>query len=307
MAHTDDKDVYGDALQDQDALPTTTHNTHERDAVELQGELPVATSTVARAFQKISMEEQRKQAAKMHSFFMDDDKDFNRLNAPGSNRGAVVLTIVPSTQKIRVLHSLGFGTRWFHKVNPIAGKLLALVGDGDSTCEPDPMVLEVKAADKIIALMPTGDMVEAEIHHTVHVSQDKHHKHPTRNLTLNKKPSKKILFCTGRNLCHVYLLYTYARHKTPSTPCHTLSLVRHIQKYTCPVTSSNEEAPPATQSENSTQAQPSNRNKSNTSSLSPFTFTMDFDDLDIPNCHHAQADHSNRVIPETYLLQNDVI
>lgn len=40
---------------------------------------------------------------------------------------------------------------------------MALVGDGDATCAPDPMVLDVKAAAKSIALMPTEAMVEAEI------------------------------------------------------------------------------------------------------------------------------------------------
>lgn len=69
----------------------------EREAVELQGELPAATSTVAKVLQTIPMEEQRKQVVRMHSFFMEDDKVFNVLNAPGSNEGAVVLTIVPST------------------------------------------------------------------------------------------------------------------------------------------------------------------------------------------------------------------
>lgn len=98
MAQTDDEDVFGDALQDHtqqehkapqpsDALATTTQPTQESKAVELREELPAAKSTVAKVFQKISMEEQRQQATRLHSFLMEDDKDYNALHGSHHSTG----------------------------------------------------------------------------------------------------------------------------------------------------------------------------------------------------------------------------
>lgn len=127
-----------DSLQ----LPTQENN----------GDLPAAVSNVAQKFAEVARADQRAQTKKVWEFLLKEEKDLMALNL--EQLAIVLLVIVPETMKLRVVHSMGYGTHTFTTVNPMAGKVLGLIGDGDEDLDPDPVVLPATIFKHMKMLVP---------------------------------------------------------------------------------------------------------------------------------------------------------
>ena len=151
----------GTTTQQDEETPTDQQPPQPTLEGEENGELPAPLSNVAKQLAKVSKEEQRVQVESMWDFLGKSTKDLNALNA--DHLAIVLLVIVPGTASLRAIHSLGFGTQTFMTVNPVAGKILGLVGDGDTEIEPDSVVLPPAIFNEVEYLVPTDAQAEDSV------------------------------------------------------------------------------------------------------------------------------------------------
>ena len=85
--------------------------------------LPTANGKIAKIFQDISPETQRRDAQAFYAF-LQENKNPLRFNC--GNKLLAALVIVPDSSKVTLLYGLGFGTADIGSESPIADKYLAL-------------------------------------------------------------------------------------------------------------------------------------------------------------------------------------
>ena len=129
--------------QDGAADPVNSDNSDEDDldeeehylATHYDGQLPAPTGVVAKAVQaKLSPEDQRAQAGDFFEFILSMQSDLRDLN--GDDKFFTALVSVPDTNKVKVIYGLGIGTAGIGQVSAVAGKLLALFGEGGGALGP---------------------------------------------------------------------------------------------------------------------------------------------------------------------------
>lgn len=95
---------------------------------------------MAKQLAKTSREDQKTKTRRVWDFLTEQDKDLNALN--NDQLAVAFLMVVLEKMDIRVLHSIGYGTKNFMTVSPVAGKVLGMFEDGDEDMAPDIVVLQ---------------------------------------------------------------------------------------------------------------------------------------------------------------------
>ena len=118
-------------------------------STHFDGQLPAANGAVARAVNaQLSPEEQRTQAQEFFAFLYDMQSDLRDLN--GDDKLFTALVSVPDTNKVKVIYGLGIGTAGIGQVSSVAGKLLALFGEGGGGLGPaQSIMLESTIRDRL--------------------------------------------------------------------------------------------------------------------------------------------------------------
>jgi hypothetical protein len=104
------------------------------------GTLPGPTGQVAMQLHAEEIAVHRQRAADLFTFFQDPTKNLLDLNSDSQPRTCIIG--LPSSSKVRVLHTIGAGASGIGSVSPIDGQLLFLTGDGGNDIgTPVPLVL----------------------------------------------------------------------------------------------------------------------------------------------------------------------
>ena len=130
-----------------------------QDQLQEQGELPTPSSMVAKHMHGTSMDDQRAQVTKIFDYLHGtDDPDLAVLNEGTGSTVFLVCTPLPR-QKVRVLHTLRYGTKTLLQKNPMEGKIVGLFGGGDDGETPRPIRIETSPFKKVEVLVPTKEQV----------------------------------------------------------------------------------------------------------------------------------------------------
>ena len=122
------------------ALTTgTTIHTDKTDRTQAAINLPLPTANLAKELDKTPIHEQRRLAAQLHAFLLQDSPDLTQLN-DAENKPVEGIINIRKSSTIRVLHSFGVGTNPIGGSSTIAGKIISLAGDGSSANPPQAMV-----------------------------------------------------------------------------------------------------------------------------------------------------------------------
>jgi len=113
------------------------------------GQLPAPTGAVATAVSAMmSTEVQRNQAGDFFRFLTSVQSDLRDLN--GDDTFFTALVSVPDTNKVKLIYRLGVGTAGIGQVSAVAGKLLALFGEGGRALGPaQSIVLDATLRDHL--------------------------------------------------------------------------------------------------------------------------------------------------------------
>ncbi len=122
------------------------------------GQLPAAEGVVAKTIDATPKDVQRQKAAELFDFFKDASSQMSALNEEGHIY--TCLMAVPDTHDVRVVHSIGFGTRRIGNTSTVTDKFLALHGEGNADIGP-PRVLVLP--DQIITDHPVKCPTDAEV------------------------------------------------------------------------------------------------------------------------------------------------
>eukprot|EP00957_Ditylum_brightwellii_P124550 9492079-Ditylum_brightwellii.AAC.2 len=95
------------------------------------GTLPAVEGFVATKLDQKSKGEQKRDARTLHVFLTNTSKPLMQLNE-GVTAYAVLVNL-PTSNWVRLVYGLGFGTSGIVSFPPIDGKMLILTGDGDKT------------------------------------------------------------------------------------------------------------------------------------------------------------------------------
>ena len=96
--------------------------------VMFDGTLPGPSDKVPTVLHQTNFETQRKLAKDLYEFLSEDEASKLELNTDTSPR--VALINIPLTQKVRVVYSMGFGSKGIGATSKVANKFLFLSGDG---------------------------------------------------------------------------------------------------------------------------------------------------------------------------------
>ena len=114
--------------------------------VMFDGTLPGPSDKVPTVLHQTNFETQRKLAKDLYEFLSEDEASKLELNTDTSPR--VALINIPLTQKVRVVYSMGFGSKGIGATSKVANKFLFLSGDGGpDSGTPTPIVLGSHAGD----------------------------------------------------------------------------------------------------------------------------------------------------------------
>lgn len=113
------------------------------------GQLPAAIGAVAKAVAtKQSLVGQREKAEALFQFLQTNGNDLRDLNSDDSL--FTTLVAVPDSNRVKLVYGLGFGTAGIGRVSSVAGKLLALTGEGGGEIGPaQTMVLDASLKVKV--------------------------------------------------------------------------------------------------------------------------------------------------------------
>eukprot|EP00957_Ditylum_brightwellii_P168996 12863261-Ditylum_brightwellii.AAC.1 len=93
------------------------------------GILPAAGGCIARQFNAMMPTEQKAATQTLHEFLKDPSNQLMQLNE-GANKFTTLVNL-PSSNIIRLVHGLGFGTTAIGSTSPVTGKVLMLSEEGD--------------------------------------------------------------------------------------------------------------------------------------------------------------------------------
>ena len=97
---------------------------------------------------KQNLEEQQAKAEALFQFLQTDRNGLRDLN--GDESLFTSLVVVPDSNQVNLVYGLGFGTAGIGRVSPVAGKLIALTGEGGGEIRPaQTIVLEASLKDKV--------------------------------------------------------------------------------------------------------------------------------------------------------------
>jgi hypothetical protein len=111
------------------------------------GTLPGPVGNIAGTLSGLDIAVHRQRAVDLYQFLVRENKDLLELNMDSQCR--TIIIGLPSSSKVRVLHSAGCGSSGIGAISQIDGKLLFLTGDGGNDIgTPVPMVLPSEAVEQ---------------------------------------------------------------------------------------------------------------------------------------------------------------
>ena len=126
------------------------------------GELPSATGTTAKEFEKIATAEQTALASAIHGFLTNRESQLTQLNA--EQRLFTVMVNIPQTNLIKIIYGMSIGTSGIGETAPNDNKILALTGEGNSTVGcPQAIILPNSLRNKITLKCPTDQVVQVAL------------------------------------------------------------------------------------------------------------------------------------------------
>ena len=124
--------------------------------VAFNGTLPGApqTSNVAAAFGALGPVQNRQNADTLFTFLSDPASNLLQLNGDKTLYAGLVIV----DKRVKVIYGFGFGTAPIGQASPVEGKILAMAGEFNSTCQPSVFVIDptIRNLQDVIAFTAQG-------------------------------------------------------------------------------------------------------------------------------------------------------